>query len=180
MVSNLNQLEINVNLCALQAGFINQELHYIIAKDEQDFRFVSWDEEPHSPDENKYYCFLLQQALLIPAGNISLKESYILREKPFYPIVANVEDFARIIKSMGKGDSKKCIRRFFDKEIDELVNSLRAQFDEVEKHLIQSDEARHLVLVIDDAEVSVSENMVYFRQRAPFALEHYEHVKEEG
>ena len=43
---DIRQLEINVNLHSMQPGFLNYELHYIIASNENNFRFVSWNEEP--------------------------------------------------------------------------------------------------------------------------------------
>ena len=51
------QLEINVNLHSLQPGFLNAELHYIIAASENTFRFANRDEEPKK-GEQKFYCFL--------------------------------------------------------------------------------------------------------------------------
>jgi hypothetical protein len=43
---DLQQLELNVNFHAVQPGFLDLELHYIIAEDANTFRFVDWDELP--------------------------------------------------------------------------------------------------------------------------------------
>lgn len=178
MVSDLKQLEINFNLHSLQPGFVNSELYYILARDEKDFRFANWNDEPVY-DEKKYYCFLSPKELFIPSGNITLQKSYVVREEPFYPSASNAEDFLSIIHSLKKDESKKAIRRFYDSEVDKICDRLQSEFGALQKHLVQSDEAQHLLIVVDDVELSVSSNMVYFRHRAPFSLEHYEHVKEQ-
>jgi len=43
---DLKELAINVNIHALQPDFLNLELHYIIAENENTFRFVDWNVLP--------------------------------------------------------------------------------------------------------------------------------------
>src|SRR4051812_37630827 len=111
MSINLEQLEINVNLHTLQPDFLNSELYHIIAQSETAFRFATWDEEPDA-DEEKFYCCLTQESLLIPAGNILLKESYVLMEDPPYPSATDYSDFVATIKSLSVDGVAKRIRRF--------------------------------------------------------------------
>src|SRR5205823_7398992 len=94
---NLEQLEINVNLHSLQPGFLNSEVHYIIASSVNNFRFAAWDEMP-GKHEQKFYCFLMERKLFIPAGNIVLKESYVLTDKPIYPLASSYSDFAEALE----------------------------------------------------------------------------------
>src|SRR5436189_3517 len=94
---DLKQLEINVNFHSLQPGFLNSELHYVIASDE---------------------------------------------------------------------------------DIDTMKKSLQEKYGEVETHIVSSREAQHQLFVVNDVEISVSDNMVYFRMKAPFYESHYQHAKE--
>jgi len=105
MSIDVKQLETNVNLHTLDPNFLNNELHYIIASDDKTFRFTNWQEQPKSGEE-KFYCFLTEQPLTIPAGNIEIKESYSVTTTPVYSIAATAEDFETIIdkvKSDGSG-----------------------------------------------------------------------------
>ena len=115
MSININQLEINVNLYTLQPDFLNAELHYIIAQSENSFRFAAWHEEPDE-DEEKFYCFLTEQELIIPAGNILLKQSYVIREEPLYFQVSGSTDFISVLESLKKNNPAKCIRRFYNED----------------------------------------------------------------
>src|SRR5688572_960033 len=120
---NIKQLEINVNLHCLKPDFLNYELHYVIASDENHYRFAAWDELPNS-DEQKFYCFRMEKTLYIPAGNITLNPSYVLKEKPVYPLLTSFEDFVPVIESLGSSGVAKCIKRFTSESIDAIKNSL--------------------------------------------------------
>src|SRR5947209_5847138 len=161
---DIEQLEMNVNLHAMKPDFLNSELYYIIAQNENVFRFAEWDEEP-ATDEEKFYCFLTEQELLVPAGNVLLKESYILRENPIYPVAANYADFAEIIKSLSANTAAKCVRRFYDEDIDAIKEGLQEKYGTVEKHMVTSRQGRHLLFLMDDFEISISATMVYFRYK---------------
>jgi len=178
MSFNIDQLEINMNLHTLKPDFLNSELYYIIAEDENSFRFASWDEEP-GVDEEKFYCFLTERELLIPAGNTLLKESYVLRESPLYPLVTNHTDFAGVIETLGKSNPAKCIRRFYNEDIDAIKEGLEEKFGMVEKHVVTSRQGQHLLFLINNIEISVSATMVYLRYKTLFNESHYKHVKEE-
>ncbi|MDB5247551.1 MAG: hypothetical protein JWQ40_1945 [Segetibacter sp.] len=178
MSLNLDQLEINVNLHALQPGFLNSELHYIIAESENSFRFVNWNEEPGS-NEEKFYCYLTEEELLIPAGNIQLKESYVLKQEAIYPIVTNHIDFANAIECIKSDGVCKRIRRFSAEDIDVIKGELEEKYGPIEKHVVTSRQGQHLLLLVEHVEISISANMVYFRHKTPFNESHYEHVKEE-
>jgi hypothetical protein len=178
MSINIDRLEMNVNLHALQPDFLNSELYYVIAENESTFRFAEWDEEPEA-DEEKFYCFLTEQELLIPAGHVLLKESYVLREYPLYPLVTNSSDFAKIIETLSSNGAGKGIRRFYDEDIDAIKEGLEERFGQVEKHLVTSRQGRHLLFLLEDIEISISATMVYFRYKTPFNERHYQHVKEE-
>src|SRR3954454_11073736 len=131
---DIDQLEINVNLHALQPDFLNSELYYVIAQNENSFRFAEWDEEP-DVDEEKFYCFLTEEELLIPAGNIVLKESYVLRESSLYPAASNYIDFAKTIETLKAGGAAKRIRRFYDEDINVIQEGLEEKYSVVEKHV---------------------------------------------
>jgi hypothetical protein len=176
---DIKQLEINVNLHCLQPNFINLELHYIIASSENAFRFVGWNEEPGS-GEKKFYCFLTENELHIPAGNISLKESYVLTEEPAYPELMGAADFAAMIEKVPQAGVAKGIRRFSNEDIDEIKNSLCNKFGDCEKHIITSAEAQHCLFLVNDIEISMSATMVYFRSKTRFSESHYNTVKEEA
>ena len=139
---DLKQLEINVNFHSLQPGFLNSELYYIIASDENTFRFSDWDEVP-AMNEQKFYCFLMEQELFIPAGNIILKESYVLKEEPIYPLLSNYEDFISAIETIKQNGIPKYIRKFPDEDIDTIKNKLQEKYEEVETHIVASREAEH-------------------------------------
>lgn len=172
------QLEMNVNLHSLQPNFLNSELHYIIAKDETTFRFSKWNEKP-AAYETKFYCYLTEQPLFIPAGNISLEESYVLNTEPVYPVISDCHDFIDAIEKVKKDGVSKSIRQFSDKDIADFKTDLEKKYGTVEKHLVQSGQGQHLLLIFDSSEVSISQSMVYFRHKAPFSDSHYQHVKEE-
>lgn len=175
---NIEQLEINVNLYAMRQDFLNLELHYVIAANENTFRFATWSDEPKG-GEQKYYCFLSENELFIPAGGITLKQSYVLKEEPEYRLIANVDDFIDMLgKVSGRGVGKG-IRQFGDSEIDSIKDSLCTTYGDCEKHIVRSAEAQHLLFVVKNIEISISATMVYFRQKAEFSEPHYEHVKEE-
>ncbi len=175
---NVKQLEINVNLHSLQPDFLNYELHYIIASGENTFRFVNWDKEPKT-GEQKFYCFLVEQELFIPAGNILLKESYVLKEEPIYPFVSNYIDFVSAIEAVQKTGVAKFIRRFSDNEIDTIKNGLEKKFDAIGEHIVTSSQGQHLLMITEDIEISISATMVHFRRKAEFSESHYHNVKEE-
>ena len=158
---------------------LNSELLYIIAQNENSFRFATWDEEPDA-DEEKFYCFLTQQELLIPAGNILLKQSYVLREDAVYPLLTNHNDFINIIATLPKGDAAKGIRRFYNEDINVIREGLEAKYVSVEKHIVTSRQGQHVLFLINNIEISISANMVYLRYKTPFNENHYQHVKEES
>jgi|GEM_PF-3583251 len=172
------QLEINVNLHSLQPGFLNYELHYVIASNENNFRFVNWNEDP-KPGEQKFYCFLVEKEILIPAGNVRLKESYVLKEEPVYHLVSNFNDFIEAIETLPKTGVCKCIRRFFDEDINNIQIGLEERYGMAEKHVVTSPQSQHLILVLDSVEISISATMVYFRYKAPFSESHYHSMEEE-
>ena len=175
---DIKQLEINVNLHSMQPGFLNYELHYIIASGENNFRFVSWHEEPHR-NEQKFYCFLVEKELFIPSGNIVLKEHYVLKEEPVYPLISNANDFIAVIETLPKTVVYKCIRRFFDDDINTIHIDLEEKYGMVEKHVVTSPQSHHLIFVLDSVEISVSVTMVYFRHKAPFSESHYHSIQKE-
>ena len=175
---NIDQLEMNVNLHTLHPDFLNSELYYVIAQNENVFRFATWDEEPQAGEE-KFYCFLTEQELFVPAGNVLLKESYELREDPLYPSVTNYADFAEIISSLSVKGAAKGIRRFYDEDINAIKEGLEEKFGSVESHIITSRQGRHLLFLMDGIEISISATMVYFRYKTSFNESHYKHVKEE-
>ena len=175
---NRHQLEMNINLHALDPNFLNSELHYVIAKDENNFRFVGWNDKP-GPDELKFYCFLTEEPITITAGNIQEEESYVLSDEPIYPTVSNYTDFAHIIKELQTNIAAKAIRQFSDEDIESIKENLQQDFGNIEKHLVKSEQGQHLLLIFDSTEVSVAANMVYFRHKAPFSDEHYHHVQEQ-
>lgn len=178
MSINIKQLEINVNLHALEPNFLNYELHYIIASNENTFRFATWDEEPE-PGEKKYYCFLTEEELLIPAGDIRLEESYVLKDEPIYPVLSNASDFCKILSNLDTSTVAKGIRRFANEDIDVIKRGLEDTCGPVNKHVVTSSQAQHLLLVVGEVEISISATMVYFRHKAPFSDSHYQNVKEE-
>jgi len=175
---DIKQLEINVNLHSLQPGFLNYELHYIIASNENNFRFVNWNEEPQA-GEQKFYCFLAEKEFLIPTGNIVLKEHYVLKEEPVYPLISNADDFIAVIETLPKTVIYKCIRKFFDDDVHTIYDDLEGKYGKVEKHLVTSSQGQHLILVLDSVEISISATMVYFRHKAPFSESHYHSIQEE-
>jgi hypothetical protein len=172
------QLEINVNLHAMQPNFLNYELHYVIADSETSFRFAKWNEKPGSGEE-KFYFFLTQEQMYIPAGNITLNQSYALREEAIYQCVSSFDDFVVAIEKVKKDGVGKSIRCFDDEFIDVLKSELSGKYGTVEKHVVTSSQGQHLLFVFDDIEVSISATMVYFRHKTPVNAQHYEHVQEE-
>ena len=174
----LKQLEINVNLHALQPGFLNLELHYIIAENENSFRFVDWDEKPHA-GEQKFYCFLKEKELVIPAGNIMLKESYVVTSQPIYPLVSDCKDFLNVMAAVRENKMGKAIKNFSTEDLQKIENDLQKEFATVEAHVVTSPDLRHHIFVADDIEISVSPTMVYFRIKAPFSEAHYHNAAEQ-
>lgn len=172
------QLEINVNLHSLEPDFLNYELHYVIAKSESSFRFATWDEQPES-DEHKFYFFLTENELHIPAGNITLEESYVLKEEPIYPCVSSYKDFKSVIEKVQTEGVAKAIKCFSNEETDTIREQLEGTFGKIDKHLVKSSQGQHLLLVFHEFEISISATMVYFRWKTPFNASHYQHVKEE-
>ncbi len=172
------QLEINVNLFSLKPEFLNYELHYVIAESENSFRFASWDEEP-GPGEQKFYFFLTENELFIPAGNITLEESYVLKEEPIYPCVSSNKDFIAAIEKVRESGVAKCVKCFSNADTDNIKEQLEDKFGKIEKHLVKSSQGQHLLLVFEQFEISISATMVYFRWKTPFNATHYENVKEE-
>ena len=174
---DIQQLEINVNLYSLQPGFLNYELYYIIATDGNTFRLAEWDDLP-GVNEQKFYCFLLERKLYIPAGNITLNKSYVLKEEPIYPVITNYTDFIPLLDNLGSSGVAKCIKHFSGEDVEEIKIGLEMKYGPIEKHIVTSNEAQHLLLVLNHAEISVSATMVYLRPKAPFSEKHYGDVKE--
>lgn len=167
MSIDIKQLEKNINLHSLQPTFLNLELHHVIALDENTFRFADWNETP-GKNEQKFYCFLVDKELLIPAGNVALKKSYILKNEPAYPVLESYKDFVSIIKSLPKKSVAKCVRNFSAEDIDTIKKELGEKYETVEKHIVKSPEGEHIILKVNDIDISISKTMVYFRYRNPF------------
>lgn len=172
------QLEINVNIYSLKPNFLNYELHYVIAKSENNFRFAAWDEEPDA-GEQKFYFFLSQQSLHIPAGNITIENSYVLAEEPVYPCITSYNDFKLAIEEVKKEGVGKFVKCFSDEKTETIKKELESQYGLIEKHIITSSQGQHVLLVFDSIELSISATMVYVRHKTPFNQSHYQHVKEE-
>lgn len=177
-MADLPQLVINVNLHALQPGFLNSELHYIIASGSNHFRFVPWDEEP-APGEEKFYCFLVEEPLNIPAGNVEVKESYQLVREPFYPIITNGVDVVQMIESMGAKGASKGIRHFHDDVLPDIQHALQEKYGPVHQHVVKSNEWQHYLLVMDHLEISIAATMVYIKQKLKITEDHYAHLQED-
>jgi len=175
---DLPQLEINVNLHAIEPDFRNLELHYIIAENENNFRFTDWQEQPNA-NEQKFYCFLREKEVFIPAGNIVLKESYSLSQEPVYPIIKDCKDFLQMINTVRANGIGKAIRQFSMEDLEQIKKDLEDEFDNVETHVVASPKLQHHIFVVDDVEISVAPTMVYFRLKAPFSEKHYQQAKEE-
>jgi hypothetical protein len=172
------QLEINVNLHTLTPNFLNYELHYVIASSDNAFRFAKWNEEPGNGEE-KFYFFLTQQPMHIPAGNITVQQSYVLSDKPLYPCGSGFEDFVASIEKVKHDGVAKSIRCFDDDLIEPFREQLSAKYGPIEKHVVTSSQGQHLLFVFDSIEVSISATMVYFRHKTPINAAHYEHVQDE-
>jgi hypothetical protein len=175
---DLSQLERNVNLHALQPGFLNRELHYVIATDENNFRFAAPEDQPKD-NELKFYCFLTDKQLSIPAGNITLNESYVLATKPAYTVVSKAADFFPFIDCIGEQCAGKAVRDFTESSIEIIYLDLKQRYGQAEKHVITSPEFQHLLIILPQVEISVSATMVYFKQRHPETHGHYQHLEEE-
>lgn len=178
MSIDLRQLEINVNLHSLQPGFLNRELHYVIASDENNFRFAEAGDQAQS-NEQRFYCFLTDKQLVIPAGNINLNKSYVLQTEPPYEVLDNAEGFFPFVDCIGENCTGKAIRNFSDADIDRIYDSLKQRYGNAEKHLVRSPEFQHLLIILPQVEISISATMVYFKQRIPITSEHYKHLEEE-
>jgi len=174
---DLNQLAINVNLHAMQPDFLNLELHYIIAENENNFRFADWNDLPKK-NEQKFYCFLRETEMFIPAGNIYLKESYVITQDPVYTLIAGYKDFISVLETVKQDRVAKAIRKFSNEELDVIKNDLQKEFGTVETHIVASPQLHHHIFIVNDTEVSVAPTMIYFRMKAPFAESHYQHAKE--
>ncbi len=179
MSINVPQLQINVNLHALQPGFKNSELYYVLATTENNFRFAGLSDAP-SPAETRYYCFYTDTPLTIPAGNISLPKSYVLQTESPYTVVNTAEDIYPLIDCIESNDTCKAVRNFPDHEIDGIFNAIKAHYGSAEKHLIQSPEFQHLLILLPGVEISVSATMVYFKKRIALTTNHYQHLKQEA
>lgn len=171
------QLELNVNLHSLQPGFTNSELHYVVAENENKFRFVDWNEEPKE-GEQKFYCYLTEQKRSIPAGNIELHESYVLKQEAIYPVITIASDFVQLVNTAKKDELTKGIRKFFDEEISAIKSALEEKFQSVETHLVRSHQGQHLLILFDHMEASISATMIYLRHKTPVSESHYQHIKE--
>ncbi len=175
---DVQQLETNVNLHAIQPDFRNLELHYIIAENENNFRFAGWQEQPNA-NEQKFYCFLKEKELFIPAGNIVLKESYSLTTVPIYPVTKDCKDFLQIINTVRTNGVGKAIRQFTMQDLETIKKDLEDEFESVETHVVASPKLQHHIFVVEDVEISVAPTMVYFRKKAPFSEMHYQEATEE-
>ena len=178
MKTDLKQLEINVNMHAVQPDFLNLELHYVIAENENQFRFADWKEIPNE-EEEKFYCFLQDKELLIPAGNIALKESYVVTREPVYPQITTCKDFISAIDTVKKSKVAKAIRRFSNEDLAAIKHDLQQEFAIVETHVVTSPSLQHHIFVVGDVEISVAPTMVYFRMKAPFSDSHYQDASHE-
>src|SRR3982750_1173131 len=123
MSIDIQQLETNVNLHAIQPDFRNLELHYIIAENENNFRFAAWHEQPNA-NEQKFYCFLQEKELFIPAGNVVLKESYVLITEPAFPVVKDCKDFLQIINAVRSNGVGKAVRQFSMEDLETIKKDL--------------------------------------------------------
>jgi hypothetical protein len=170
---DLEQLALNVNLHALQSSFLNLELHYIIARNENKFRFTDWRELP-GKGEQKFFCFLQEKELFIPAGNIVLKESYVITQQPIYPLIVDCKDLIAVMNTAKSQTVAKGIRQFSDDDFGVIQNDLQKKFASVKTHMVTSPSLRHHIFVVDEIEISVAPSMVYFRMKAPFSESHYE------
>lgn len=175
---DLRQLEMNVNLHSLQPGFLNRELHYVLASGENNFRFVEADEKPVDGEE-KFYCYLSDKQLTIPAGNITLNKSYSLQRDPPYAVLTTAADFFPFVDCIDENCTGKAIRNFIDADINPIFEALKQRYGGGEKHLVTSPEFQHLLIILPQVEISISATMVYFKQKTPITREHYEHLKEE-
>jgi hypothetical protein len=177
MIVDLRQLEVNVNFHVLQPDFFNLELHYIIAQNENVFRFADWNELPGA-NEERFYCFLKEKELFIPAGNVLLKESYVLTQQPLYPLITTSNDLVSLFETVQKSKVAKGIRRFSNEDLDTIKDQLRKQFESVETHVVASPALQHHIFIVNNMEVSVAPTMVYCRIKAPFAEGHYQNAGE--
>jgi hypothetical protein len=169
---DLDKLTINVNLHAIEPTFLNLELHYVIAENENAFRFADWREAPNL-NEEKFYCFLQEKELLIPAGNIILKESYVITRDPAYPSIKNCKELIAFIETVKNNKTAKAIRQFSNEDLAVMQKDLQKEFATVEKHVVTSPSLQHHIFVVSDVEISVAPTMIYFRLKTPFAESHY-------
>jgi len=169
---DLDKLTINVNLHATGPAFLNLELHYVIAENENNFRFADWKESPGA-DEQKFYCFLQEKELLIPAGNIVLKESYVITQDSAYPLIGNCKELIAFIKTVKNNRTAKAVRRFSNDDLPAIKKDLQKEFATVETHEVASSSLQHHIFVVNDVEISIAPTMIYFRVKAPFSESHY-------
>lgn len=171
-------LEKIVNLHTLQPGFLNSELHYVLAKSPLDFKFTNW-KTTVDDDAKLYYCFLTDQPLHISAGDITVDESYTLSEDPIYPIIASFEDFCILLDDVRAGAVVKGIRQFEDETLEQMRTLLSHKYGNAELHVVSSRQGQHTLLIFDNIEVSVANTMVYFRPKTIVNREHYAHIAQE-
>src|SRR6478672_6269599 len=98
-------------------------------------------------NEQKFYCFLMEKEIFIPAGNMILKESYVLKERPIYPLLSSYEDFISTIEKIKQNRIAKYIRRFSDEDIHAIKSNLRENYQKVKTHVVTSHEAQHQLLL---------------------------------
>ena len=169
---DIQQLTVNVNQYAMQPDFLNLELHYVMAKSADLFRFTDWQDNP-GVNEQKFYCFLQDKTLTMPAEGVVLKESYVLTEQPIYPVIKDCKDFLQTIKMVQQNNVGKGIRHFLMKDLETIKKDLEDEFEKVETHVVASPKLQHHIFVVENVEISVAPTMVYFRLKAPFSEHHY-------
>jgi hypothetical protein len=116
---------------------------------------------------------------VIPAGNVVLKESYIITQEPIYPFVSDWRDFISFFGTVRKNQVTKGIRRFSNKELEIIKADLQKEFDAVEAHVVASRQLQHHIFIVNHIEVSVAPTMVYFRMEGPFARTQYQGEEQE-
>ncbi|MEP6514346.1 MAG: hypothetical protein ABJA79_10775, partial [Parafilimonas sp.] len=95
---------------------------------------------------------------------------------PAYSPATDYMDLVSIIEKLPKNGAGKCIRRFTNQDIDIIKNGLEKKYKSVEEHIITSSQGQHLLLVVNNIEISISATMVYFRYKTPFSESHYNNI----
>lgn len=175
MTIQLDQLQTVVNLHALHPDFYNSELHYVLAKSELDFRFAQWNDAPE-PNERLFYCCLTNETMLIPAGRITLTQGFRLYTTAPYPTIQNSAELQSIIQQVNSTATTKAIRNFDIEMIAAMAEELKIHFNEVHLHQVASYEGQHTLLLVNDVEISIAKNMIYFINKTPFAEAHYNNI----